>query len=78
MSAYSDYKCGAISEDEYKMFSRFENSDPYDRFTCRDCASYSECRKQVIEEGCPQCEFGMDNEQYFEKEFQLYDERGGE
>lgn len=62
MSAYSDYKCGAISEDEYKMAMRRECADSYDRYEvepvkmCCDCAYYQEatlfkrkCRVVMLE-----------------------------
>lgn len=37
---------------------RTERLDYYDRATCRDCASWSDCLEQFKEEGYPQCETG--------------------
>lgn len=43
MSAYSDYKCGAISESEFKLAMERECGDFYDRppdtydYTCQEC-----------------------------------------
>ena len=70
MSAYSDYRCGAISEDEFKSAMRMECEDPYDRYTCFDCASYQDCKEQVARLGYPQCE---DNDKYFEDEYEVYE-----
>ena len=70
MSAYSDWKCGALSDDEYKSAMRRECEDPYDRLTCRDCYSYKTCSEQVAELGYPQCEQG---ENQFEDEFEVYE-----
>ena len=75
MSAYSDYKCGAISEDEFKSLMRreCEDVDFYDRPTCRDCGDYDECCKQVCLEGIPMCDKGMDREIDFEDEYEIYE-----
>ena len=69
MSAYSDYRCGAISEDEFKSAMRRECED-YDRYTCNDCASHEDCAKQVLELGYPQCD---DKDDYFEDEIEVYE-----
>lgn len=41
MSAYSDYKCGAISESEYKSAMRRECGETYPpepyNYTCQEC-----------------------------------------
>lgn len=73
MSAYSEWKCGAISEDEFKsaMERECRDIDPYDRFTCHDCGSYKECRFQVCVEGYPMCETGMDHDEWFEDEYEV-------
>ncbi len=73
MSAYSDYKCGALTEDEYKSNMRRECADPYDRPTCRDCASYKDCCEQVCKEGYPQCEEGTNHEEWFSDSFEIYE-----
>ena len=72
MSAYSDYKCGAISEDEFKSSMRreCEDVDWYDRYTCNDCASHRDCEKLVIEQGYPQCD---DKDDYFQDELVVYE-----
>ena len=73
MSCFSDYKVGALSEDEFRSAARREcmDIDQYDRFTCRDCSCYEDCKKQILELGYPQCEQG---ENYFEDEFEEYEE----
>lgn len=77
MSAYSEYKCGAIDYDEFKSSMRREcmDYDPYDRFTCRDCASYKDCYEQVCKEGYPQCEEGINHEEWFEDAYEEFDNK---
>ena len=77
MSAYSEYKCGAIDYNEFKSNMRREciDYDPYDRFTCRDCASYKDCYEQVCKEGYPQCEEGINHEEYFEDAYEEFDNK---
>lgn len=71
MSAYSDYKCGALPYDEFKSAMRRECAeDPFDGYTCRDCASHKDCEKQVCLEGYPQCD---DKDEYFEDEIEVYE-----
>lgn len=70
MSAWSEYRVGAISEDEFKSAMRRECEDPYDRFTCFDCSSYRDCQEQVARLGYPQCE---DGETKFEDEYEVYE-----
>lgn len=69
MSAYSEYSCGALSDDEYQSAMRreCEDYDPYDRFTCRDCSEWNECLKAFMNEEGPLCEQGLepDNENLF-------------
>lgn len=48
-------------------------SDFYDRPTCRDCSDFDECCKQVCIEGIPMCDKGMDREQDFEDEYEIYE-----
>ena len=74
MSAYSDWKCGALSDDEYRSIARRENAeiDHYDRFTCRDCGSYKDCKKQVCLIGVPQCD-EYENCDVFEDEWEVYE-----
>lgn len=65
------------NEEEYKADLayeyRTEQSDFYDRPTCRDCADFDECCKQVCIEGIPMCDKGMDREQDFEDEYEIYE-----
>ena len=70
MSAWSEYKCGAISEDEFNSAMRRECEDSYDRFTCHDCSSYKDCQEQVVRLGYPQCD---DKDTYFEDEIEVYE-----
>ena len=70
MSAFSDYKVGAISYEEFKSDARRECIDVYDRYGCHDCSAYQDCVKQVIDLGYPQCDQG---EQYFEDEYSVYE-----
>ena len=70
MSAYSEYRVGAISYDEFRSSMRRECEDLYDRYTCRDCASHKDCEKQVCLEGYPQCD---DKDEYFEDEIEVYE-----
>jgi hypothetical protein len=72
LSAYSEYKCGAIPYDEFKSAMRreCEDHDPYDRYTCLDCASHKDCEKQVCLEGYPQCDQGVEK---FEDEYEVYE-----
>ena len=52
MSAYSDWKCGALSDDEYRSATRWElrgdemYNDPVSR-----CEGFDSC-KECIENGC--------------------------
>lgn len=77
MSAYSEYRCGAIDEDEFRSAMRREctDIDPYDRPTCRDCSSYDDCCKQIAEEGYPQCEQGIDHDEWFEDAYEEFDNK---
>lgn len=72
MSAYSEWKCGAIGDDEYRsaMARECQDLDPYDRFTCCDCSSYKDCQEQVARLGYPQCEQG---ENKFDDEIEVYE-----
>ena len=42
MSAYSDWKCGALSDDEYKSIARRENADD-EEHGCFDCFYKDSC-----------------------------------
>ena len=77
MSAYSEWKCGAIDYDEFKsnMSRECMDYDPYDRFTCRDCASYKDCCEQIRNMGYPQCEEGMNHEECFEDAYEEFDNK---
>lgn len=55
--------------------SAYMNYDPYDRFTCRDCTSYKDCYEQVCKEGYPQCEEGMNHEEWFESAYEEFDNK---
>lgn len=71
MSAYSDYKAGAIGFDEFKRLMRWECEDRYSEYnTCSFCSNYKACKEQVRSEGCPQCEDRMD---WFESDKEVYD-----
>lgn len=72
MSAYSDWRCGALSDEEFMSAMRreCEDVDFYDRATCFDCASYDYCREQVARLGYPQCEQG---EGHFEDQYDVYE-----
>ena len=63
LSAYSDWRCGALSDDEYQSAMRreCEDYDPYDRFTCRDCPDWDECLKLYANDGDPMCEQAFEN-----------------
>ena len=43
MSAYSDWKCGALSDDEYKSISRRENGDKDERIYFQEEADCETC-----------------------------------
>ena len=45
MSAYSEYKCGAITEDEYNSLARIENHETFDeeKHGCFDCFYRDSC-----------------------------------
>lgn len=72
MSAYIDWRCGALTDEEYKSAMQREcmDIDPYDRFTCFDCSSYKTCQEQVAHLGYPQCETG---EEKFDDEYEVYE-----
>lgn len=72
MSAYSEWKCGAIGDDEYRsaMARECMDSDPFDGYTCHDCSSYKDCCEQVAHLGYPQCD---DKDNYFEDEIEVYE-----
>ena len=72
MSACSEYKIGAISEDEFRRAMRMEceDVDPFDGYNCYDCASHKDCSKQVLELGYPQCD---DKDKYFEEEIEQFE-----
>lgn len=42
MSAYSDWKCGALSDDEYRSIARRENADE-EEHGCFDCYYRDSC-----------------------------------
>ena len=72
MSAYSDWKHGTISDEEFASAMRREcmDIDIYDRHGCPDCGCYEECKKQVCLLGYPQCEEGEDK---FEDEEEVHE-----
>ena len=73
MSAYSDYKAGAIGYDEFKMLMRGECEDRYSEpDTCNFCSNYKACREQVCTEGYPECEDRMD---WFDNELEIYESK---
>ena len=43
MSAYSDWKCGALSDDEYKSIARRENGDKEERIIFVEEADCDTC-----------------------------------
>jgi len=72
MSAYSDWKAGAINDEEFASAMRREcqDIDIYDRYGCPDCTCYNECQKQVCLLGYPQCEQGYE---LFEDEYEVHE-----
>ena len=74
MSAYSDWKIGAITEEEYDSIARREDADfdYYDRYGCRDCDCYKDCKKQVCLLGMPQCD-QYENDDIFVDEWEVYE-----
>ena len=72
MSCFSDFRVGALSEEEFKSAARREcmDSDPFDGYTCHDCSSYKDCCEQTAHLGYPQCD---DKDKYFEDEIEVYE-----
>lgn len=62
MSAYSDWKCGAITEDEYNSIAERENADTQENkmIDCKLCEHLYECQPIVCSEECEDYEEDFD------------------
>ena len=64
MSAYSDWKCGALSDEDYTAYCNHEaaKDKAYEDLDCHNsCADCDFCGRKITEEPCCSCTAELDD-----------------